>query len=489
METKKSFLESVRSIGTHSLVGYLGILVIGLLALNVGGYRNQTTTTILFGLLFALAVFLVLDKEGKEDKKKTKVLLLTLLPLGVFFLFSLCSLFWLSMGFGNVAINAISILGLIGAFLFGMEIKKDPKMPKHILLYTILCGLSLYCFMNLMASLSQYGFFYLIRYKDAVYFYDGVRYRIAEEMAIIDGFSLAFVSPYFGSLAPFVLGSSLLSLFFIKPKEEKVLFFFILIAGLIGFLSVLLVFNYYALIAFVPLLLITLLVRFLKGSERVPLWEKVAYFLCLLLVAVLVLFIMVTAAKGDNVYESSKALSKVFNNGKLLKGINRTINATFMDGLFSQRAFFGMPVYDIHGFKEIGSSAILSSSDWGNESLYWTSFNLHTFEFNALMETGILGFLGLCVFLSFLFPLLRRYIREGGDVKGSRYFFMMFVFSFFFYETFFCDSLPFKGVSNYVSPLTLNPLFLLVLASLGEAYSPSPSLLARFQKRKEETHA
>lgn len=489
METKKNVLGAIRTLGIHSIVGYLGILVIGLIALNVGGYRNQTATTILFGLLFAIAIFLILDKEGKEDKTKTKVLLLTLLPLGVFFFFSLFSLFWLSMGVGNIAISAISIFGLLGAFLFGMEIKKDPKMPKHILLYIILVGLSLYCLMNLIASLSQYGFFYLLRYKDAVYFYDGVRYNVTDEMAIIDGFSLAFVSPYFGTLAPFVLGSSLFSLFFIKPKEEKVLFFFILVAGLIGFLSVLFLFNYYALIAYIPLLAITLLLRFIKGSEKVPLWEKIVYFVCLLLLAILVLSILAVAAKGVNVYESSKILSKIFNNGKLLKGINRTINAVFADGFFSQRTFFGMPAYDIHGFKDIGSTTILSGSDWGNESLYWTSFNLHTFEFNALMETGILGFLGLCVFLAFFFPLLRRYIREDKGIKGARYFFLMFVLSFFLYETFFSDSLPFIGVSNYVSPLTLNPLFLLVLASLGEAYTPNPALLARFQKGKEENYA
>lgn len=489
MNSKKSFLEAAKSLGTHTLIGYLGILVIGLLAFNVGGYKNQTASTILFGLLFAIALFLLLDKEGKSDKKKKKVLFLSLLPLGVFFLFTLFSLFWLSMGIGNLAINAISICGLCGAFMFGMEIKNDAKMPKHILLYTILIGLSLYCLTNLIASLSQYGFFYLLRYKGSVYFYDGVRHSITDEMAIIDGFFLAFVSPYFGTLAPFVLGSSLLSLFFVKPKEEKILFFFILSGGLIGFLSVLLLFNYYALIAYLPLLLMTLLLRFIKGKEAVPLWEKMVYFVCLILVAVLVLFIVFVAAKGDNIYASSKVLSKIFNNGKLLKGINRTINAVFADGFFAQRTFFGMPVYDIHGFGDIGSTTLLSGSSWGEESLYWTSFNLHTFEFNVLMETGFLGFLGFCVFLAFLFPLFRRYIHQEERIAGSRYFFLMFVFAFFFYETFFSDSLPFVGVSNYVSPLTLNPLFLLVLVSIGEAYTPSPRLMGSTKEKEDIANA
>ena len=65
----------------------------------------------------------------------------------------------------------------------------------------------------------------------------------------------------------------------------------------------------------------------------------------------------------------------------------------------------------------------------------------------------------------------------------------MFVFAFFFYETFFSDSLPFAGVSNYVSPLTLNPLFLLVLVSIGEAYTPSPRLMGSTKEKEDIANA
>lgn len=488
MKTKTSLLGFLKNLGSRTIAGYIGILLVGLLAFNLGGSSNQTATCVLGGLLFAVAAFLALD-ASKGDKEEKKALFIFLIPVAIFLLFSLVSLFWISMGLGNVVLNLIAIAGIFGAFFFGMEVKRDPKMPKHILLYAILFGLALLSLSNLIASLSEYGFFYLIRFKGMSYFLDGVSMNVTEEMAILDGFTVSYVSPYFGFLPSFLLSSSLLSLLFLRFKEEKFLFLFILCSGSIGLLTIVLLGFYWAFILFAPLLLLALLFRFIKGKEKTPLWETILFLVVLVLILVIVFVLLFVAGKGTNIYASNKFLRKIFDNGKFLRGINETINVVFADGLFSQRALFGMPVYDVHGFGDLSSSSMLTSSAWGGDYVYWTSFNLHTFEFSVLMENGLIGFLAFLVFTVSLFPLLRRYIVKTEDGKGSRVFFAAYIVAFYLYQSLFMDTLPFLGTSSYVSPILMNPFFMVLMTALGEAYSPSPFWLRVISKKGGSAHA
>ena len=488
MKTRTSFLGFLKSLGSRTIAGYIGILLVGLLAFNFGGSSNQTATCVLGGLLFAVSAFLALEGP-KEEKSEKKTLLIFLLPVAIFLLFSIVSLFWISMGIGNVVLNLIGALSIFGAFFFAMQLKRDPKMPKHILLYSILFGLALLSLSNFIASLCEYGFFYLVRFKGMSYFLDGVSMSVTEEMAILDGFTVSYVSPYFGFLPSFLLSSSLLSLLFVRFKEDRFLFLSILCSGSIGLLTIVLLGFYWALLPFVPLLVLALLFRFIKGKEKTPLWETILFLVLLVLVFVVVFVLLFVAGKGTNIYASNKYLRKIFDNGKFLRGINETINVVFADGLLSQRALFGMPVYDVHGFGDLSSSSMLTSSAWGGDYVYWTSFNLHTFEFSVLMENGLVGFLAFLVFTVSLFPLLRRSIVKMEEGKGSRVFFASYIVAFYLYQTLFMDALPFLGTSNYVSPIMMNSFFMVLMAALGEAYTPSPFWSRVVSKKGGSAHA
>ena len=482
----KKFCAYLKSLRARTIVSWIGIVLVMLLCVNVGGARNQIGMTVVSGLLFAVGVYLLLEREeAKKDRVNTAALIVFLCPLLLFLLFTIVSFFWMSMGMSTLIINLLSALGVIGAFIFGKEIKNDEKLPKHVFIYAIIVGLAFLSLSNLIASLADYGFFYLTRYKGMVYFADGVKKTITDEMAILDGFSVAYVSPEYGTLPSFILAASLCALFFLKPKEDKILFWFIAVGGSIGLLNMVLLCNVYALIVLIPVLLVALLFRFLKLPSPAPLWERIVSLVMLAMVVALVVFIVVVAAKGNNIYASSKLLSKIFNNGKLLKGINQTVNAVFQKGFLSFPSFFGMPVYgEMSKFNDLFTitSSTLTASSWGGSQAYWTSFNLHTFEFSALMEGGTICFFMLCLFMVSLFPLFRRYVRHGENIQGSRYFFLSLVLAYFLYQSLFSDALPFLGASNYVSPFVLNPYFILVIAIIGYVYTPSPFLLKKLSK-------
>ncbi len=471
----KKFFASLKAMDSHTIVSWIGVCLIALLAFNFGGSRQQTISMILAGLLFIVGIYLFLDKKETE-RKPLLPLTVFFLPLGVFALLSIVSFFWISLGKSSIILNILSALGFVGAILIGTDLRKSAKMPKHVLAYAIMAGLLLLTLANLIASLADYGFFYLSRYKGMVYFVDGVKQEISKEMAVLDGFLVAYVSPEYGSLPLFLLASTLCGLLFIKPKEEKAFFYSVLVAGGLGLLSLVLLGNVYALILLVPIYLLVVLLRFFVKGKKVPLWEKIVALALLLAVAALVLFVVVVAAKGNNIYASSKLLSKIFNNAKLLQGVNRTINVVLGQGSWL-RVLLGMPVYEVANFGEIGSSTSLTVSDWMGKDVSWTSFNLHTFEFSALMETGIIGFLALATFMVFLFPMFSRYIRSEEGVLGDRYIHLALVLSFFLYQSFMSDALPFVEITSYVSPFILNPIFMLVLAVIGYAYSPNPLLM------------
>ncbi len=476
----KKIFASLKATDSHTIVSWIGVCLIALLAFNFGGARQQTISMILAGLIFVVGIYLFLDKKETE---RSPLLPLTIffLPLGVLTLLTIVSFFWISLGKSSIILNILSALGFVGAILIGMDLRKSPKMPKHAMAYAIMAGLLLLTLANLIASLSDYGFFYMSRYKGMVYFIDGVKQEISKEMAILDGFTVAYVSPEYGSLPLFLLASTLCASLFIKPKEEKVFFCGGLIAGGIGLLSLVLLGNVYALILLVPVYFLAAILRFFVKGKKVPLWERIIAIILLLAVFVLVLFVIVVAAKGNNIYASSKLLSKIFNNGKLLQGVNRTINAVLGQGSWL-RVLLGMPAYDVMNFAEIGSSTSLTVSDWMGKDVAWTSFNLHTFEFSALMETGIVGFFSLAVFMVFLFPMFSRYIRSEEGISGDRYIYLALVLSFFLYQSFMSDALPFIEITTYVSPFVLNPTFMLILSIVGYAYTPSPLFMKKERK-------
>lgn len=477
----------LKSLTLHDYVSLLGFLALILLAMNLGGYKSSGYTSVLSCVLFATGVYVFLDK----DKEKGGVLLreekrsfwVYVSPLLVFSFFLIVSFFWMSGGFSSVLLSFISVLGFGGSFLLFYSFRRDHFLSLEILIGGALVALSFVTFSNLIATLSQYGFFHLERFTGYVYYREGIAYPLDAEVAILDGLSISFVSKEFGLLPAFILASALPTLLYVNPKKEMKRYLLISIPSVLGLLSLVLVGSFQTLLFLLPIYLLGILFRFLRLPLPAPRWERILVSSLLVLAGIAIIGVMGIAANGKDIYSGSAVLSRLFDNGRLMNGINKTVATVFKDGFLSARVFFGMPVYDIKGFGELGSSNLYSFVSWDGVTSNWTSYKLRTFEFAALMEGGIFAFIALCVFFLFLFPTLRRYLRleENGILCFAP---VSLLLGYLVYQSFFLDLFPYVGASQYVSAFVLNPYFIFFLGFTGYLFSPSPFLMKKGEKHE-----
>lgn len=456
------------------VVSYLGLIIIGLISFNIGGARSNVAMVVLSCLMLTISMYLVVDKKEGSTKSEKKALLIFLLPLFIF-LFILCfSNFWRSFGgISSVLSNFISLFGIFGCFFFAREIKNVKGLKTNIILFPIAIGLAFASLLNLFANLVDYGFFHLLLYKGKVYFYDGVSYPLDKEMAAIDGFLFKTTTINFASLPMFLSSLFLVGSFFTSPKKDLQKFLFYIIPGSIGVLSLVLVGNLLPVFILIFIYLAAIIFKFSKLALPSSWWERGAFGVIGFGIFAVLGYMFVVASKGDNTAFGTGIIRKICDNSRLTRALNQVV-----DVLLGPRSrglsnfLLGMPVMTGSNF---------TSSSFGGESVSWVSFSLHTFEYSALMEGGIFVFIFLCLFILTLFPQIKRFVCQNNKNAASLAIFS-FLLGYFIYQSIFMDSLPFLGVSNYFSPIHLNPYFFIAITLVGSLYSPSPTIMKLFSK-------
>jgi len=491
---KNGFVSSVKSrlavLGVKGLLAWVGVLILCLILLNLSGNADQTANSIFFPLLFAVGLFLAFSgRDHTIDRGRRLSFWITLSLLLLFCFFVCISFFWLSTAssssfaslFSNALTRVFSAFGIIGAFLLGYAIRRDGSITLNQFVVALLLVLLFRSLSNLIATLADYGFFHVFRLANYSYYREGVAYPAGEEMAILDGFSVRYVSVEFGSLPFFALAAVLPALLFIKCREQKFLFAFVAVASSFGLLSLLVIGYFEALILLALIYALSLFFRFIR--VRRDILTKLT-FAAICVAATFVFFLISVAAVGNDIYQSNGFLRRIFDNGRLMMGINQTINAVFSGGPI--RIFLGMPAYNYVGFSSIGGYATYTTSLWGaGTPVYWTNFNLHTFEFAALMEGGFLCFLFLCLLLSHAIMSSHRFAASDEECKvGAKSTPILLFFGLTLYQSFCADLFPYVGISNYVSPFVYNSTFVLIVCLIGYMYMPNPFIVRFLSRRK-----
>ncbi len=449
------------------IISSLIVLLLGLTAFNFGGSEGTNYIEI---SVFVILVLCLICFEAKFGKEALKNLAIWLIPFVVFAIFCSFSIFWISYSSNSIYLSIVNLLGIFGFMALGLLLRKHPEVDFKIVLFFILGGLALLVLISLVYTLLEYGPFYVALYANKEYFYDGSAFLISSEAGWLSGFSFATVTISYAGVYAFVLASSLVGLLFLDPHRQKLSFFFVLGVGLIGLLFLVLLPYKTALFLLIPIYAFAVLLRFIKIPDKAPLWEKIISLLALGFIVVVVLFMMVVATKGTNIYVASSFLSKIFNNGRITGPINQIVNATLKNnGVFSfWNSLFGMDPYQ-------ASKGVIyySASYWNGTAISWPLIHLKTFEFSALMEGGLMAFISLCLFMVLIVISLRGYLHFDGDKNGFGYMVVFMVLSYFVYSSFLSSPFPFvRNPYFYVSPFHSNSLFLIIIFLIGYTYTP-----------------
>ena len=460
--------EKKRAVEANRIIGYLILALLSLVAFGLGG-STYMNIFLMFGFIFSLAIFTF--STDKIDKAKATDLLKYAIPLIVVGIFGSLSNFWITYPGNSISGDFISLFGVLSFFVLGYGIKKCKDIKIEWVIFAILGGLALLVLISTIYGLSRYGFFYLTKYANNTYFYDGVYYSIGSEMKLLDGFKFSEVTIRYGSVYAFMLAASLLTLLFIDLKKNPIMFWVILGEGLIGLLSFVALGNFKPLVYLIPVIILALCIRFIKFNPKFDKKEAITGWVFFGIFAILLLIVFINAIGGVNYFKNIRFIRTLFNNQFLLLPINQIINATFVDSatnaLKPLSILFGM------------NSAAHTS--WGSSSnpVQLNSINPNAMEFIMLYEGGILAFLGLCAFFLFVLWGIRKWLREADGVTAVKAFVAIFMFAWVVYMSFNSSVFPYiREKAAYVSPFRRNGLFYLFIFFAG--YSATP-----FWKKKE----
>lgn len=449
----------------YKLIELAIILDLGLLAFSFGG----NTGTMVLGLIGCqIIVFILAFLDFKVEKTINISFLKYLIP---FFIFAILISFNRFFASGSIWIfsSIVTVVALVGMVYLGFIAKMLPGFSFRNVLVAIVGGLTLLVVINTFYSLVDYGFFYTIRYQSQSYFYDGFEFPIASETTILNGFSFTKVALRYGMFMPFVLGASLLSLPFFDYKKDKISFLTLAIGGSIGFLSLILIGYWKPILLYFVLAIFVGVWKFAKRPANPTKTEKMVFYVIYGLMSLFFFILLINSLKSTDWFSSS-FLHKIFSNGAYTLPIEQVINLTLTKN--------GAPGFSVDFLGVLFGASPSSYTSFGlgvsDRVLRISGVSLKVFEFSALTEGGLICFLGLYVFLTFVVFSSRRYLHEKGEApNGEKAFVILFLLAFFVYYSLSYDSFPevFRS-SNYYSIFRNNSFLLIALFFVGYSFIP-----------------
>lgn len=441
-------MENSKTRDSQSLATFLILECIAMLSFCLGGI-----STIFHYVGFAIAVIAIFTSLKVFDKKECKSLLIIGIPLLIIAI--CCSFGNLYNSKENIVANIGLFVAIPSYFILGLVARRYKSLKAETILLCIGGGLALLVLISLISTWVQYGFFYTLIYRDTpAYYYNGVLYDITNEASWLNGFNITEVSLSYSGLFGVLLCSALPALLFISPKKDRKKFIIVSIIGGIGLLSVLTLMNVTALIFLVPVLIISLVYKFLKDKQN---FMKVL-FIILKVIFVIALVLLVFAFLNaivpsiNNFTSNVGFLNRLFNSNRIMRAFNEVISAAF-----KPYNLFGFPYYASQDFEGKNAEIIMS--------------NYHIFELEIVKEGGIFALFGLiAIILICLFSFI-KYLKLSKDSDTVKIICFSFVVSFLIYCSFNWDNSPFTHEENFLSFSRSFPA-MLILFILGFTFFP-----------------
>ena len=324
----------------------------------------------------------------------------------------------------------------------------------------ILGGFALLVSVSLIATLYNYGAFYRLIYQNMLNYYAGKPYLVAKQSSYLLGFNIATVdSKALVNIALF-LASSLVTLLFIKEKNNRKQILILSGLGLIGILTIALLPDFTALVFLIPSFAFALLYKYDQLKTK---WFKITALSILGLVGLSIIVGLFCAFGNQtviNLLSSNGFTRKIFLNSKVLV-YYQVIRDSFVKG-----AFFGVPfTYPVNEFPLSTGITVKDAFPTGN------------FLMDALREVGWIGFLSLLIFVVFSVKVVINYLDKSEDPKHIKTLFvslliMIFVRYFFFYpHALYSFTSEFWSINYF--PLIESHVFTIVIFLLGYMYLPN----------------
>ena len=402
----------------NAAVTFLALEFFALMAFNYGG------SYLLFGALsLSLSVLLALFNIKDIKSQGLFNFLLLLIPLFIFAILTALGTYSRAHAFVGDFSTAELIfvpLGLLGMAFNGYILSLDKNFKLKTFLTAIFAALAVYVLINLIYNLIAFGAFYPIRLKGYYLYYNGIKSSLpVNDFAYtLEGFKFIEVEMNHYVLYPLLLLSSSVLLLYLSPKKERLSFIIYSVFTFIALISLIFVPSVLSLASIVVVAILDLIIYLSKrylGCRKV---FKV------ILIVFLVLFIsgfVLIIVNNQSIFAGiHNALAKVGLFNKILNtnGKIAPYNAVVAD-IFSGSKFLGFVVQEIASgvFEEVHLSG--------------------GFIFDSFMTSGVIGALGLFVFIWVGFKSYKKYFKLHLDDFALQAASLLFLILFIGFSAFF----------------------------------------------------
>ncbi|MCR4562637.1 MAG: hypothetical protein K5694_05500 [Bacilli bacterium] len=443
----------------------LSIIIMAVMFLTGFGFGGEKWFFLIqiVGIMATLGCFILVDHlKFSKDEKMTWFI--NSIPLIVFAIFSSFSRFHLSSGFAGVIMAFVNALGIIGFYLLGILFSKIKPFSQKSVLAALAAGIALLVLISMIASLANYGPFYLVRYSGKAYYFDGISFPITEEYTGLYGFSIIALTTRYGLSFAVILASILGFAFYLKPvremgKEERITNGVFLCSGLIGLLALVFAMYTTGLIIAGAIILFSLLIKFIKAPKEAPKWEKIVL---LVFGALVIIYFLVLTVLGIKGYTSSADFSnvflrKVFANpisAKYLAIVNAVATKTVTSGVVTRATL------DFGGLFGFGGTTVGT----------WATSN-KVFEFSVVYEGGLIAFFALIVMFLFVIAFIRNYFHKYEKIEPHQIVAVSLILGFVLYNSFYGDVVQ-KTIRDYIHSQIQSAMFMVFIFLVGTIYGP-----------------
>ena len=436
---------------TNSKNSLFIFLLLECLALTSFALGGNNVLFYIVGILLCIVSFVfVYNRFSKNEIPSLSIYVVSTLVITLFASFG--TLYSSTFGFQNI----LPFLGLNAFFLLGILIRRFNRVNAEHIILTIGISFALLLLISFIYSLSQYGFFYALIYKDTpIYYYNAELFDVTKETYFLSGFafkefSLSYVATF--SLIAASFGTALL---FISFKENKAKFFIYLGIALTGFISLIIIPNIPALITLFIGYVIAFLYRFCYQNKN---FRKIIFYIFIGLISLAVIFFIIVIINASNatglseLIRSNNLLNRIFNNNRYLTYVNEIIRQS----LFAENLF---------GFQYT----------YSNIDALRTSSKI--FAIDLIKDGGLLFAFILVAYIVLVSFVMMKYLRVNKDENHIKIIILTLLTTFFIHISLNYDSYPLvhpdtkEIIYNYL-PLFRTSYILPILFILGFIYEP-----------------
>ena len=414
-----SLKEKLQNLSKYSIVTcFLAMELFAFFAFSFSG--NFLVYGIFASIIFVLLVLFSIYEIKVKGISKIAFLFFPLMLFSLLTAVGYYSLNHVILGDFSAAEVVFIPIGILTVGFSGYLLSLNKTFKIKTFLIVIYSALAVLVIINFLTTTINFGPFHTIFYKNAYMYYGGLRSStpVGKMAYTLEGFRVIETTINHYTLYPALLLSSSTMLLYISFKEEKKLYILYICFTALALLALIFAPSITGLFAVIILVVINLYLFFAKRYPKVRKGMNIALISGISLSFVLVFIMILCASSTSNFVKDIVSNNALLNKLFITNGVVSRFNLVIRD-IFTSRYFLGFSHYFV--------------TEYYADEIFLTG----SYIFDTFMTSGVIGALGLFVFIWVGFKSYKKYFKLHLDDFALQAASLLFLILFIGFSAFF----------------------------------------------------